>query len=320
MPAQPYNAVSSWWNSGGCMTSRPYALYNEMDIFETSNATIPHEAGAVLFGTNTNDCSGGSSYGFHYSDSRYRGYVTAKAVSDMTTTFHTFGLEWTPDIVNFYFDGSLYRSIPIIGFNGNYNQQIKYYGDYTYVKELTTPVSFMFWVKKHPTISTAYNPDGTKSLEAEYFRYYKPKPALKGAFKYSNYLTLNASTIVPDETCNWTVNAGNLSILNQSDGTVNFSIPSGFSNSTISVSATGGIPNTTANTTFDVISSTGDFCALNGLGATPVLYIANDFNAPQSGCSSTIIQSGKNVTFVSQNSVKLNPGFEVQLGATFSAF
>jgi len=323
MPAQPYNAVSSWWNSGGCTNARPYALYNEMDIFETSNATIPHEAGAVLFGTNKDNCIGGSSYGYHYSDSRYPGYLAAKAVSDMTTSFHTFGLEWTPDIVNFYFDGALYRSITILGFNKkgdpNYDRW-NIFGDYAYVKELSTPVNFYFWVKKHPTISSVYNPNGTKSLEVEYFRYYKPKPILKGAYKYNNYLTLSASTIAPNETYTWTVNSGNLTIINQGNGTANFSIPSGFSTSTIFVSATGGIPNATANATFDVINCNGNFCAMSGLGSTPVLYIANDFNVPQSGCSSTIIPNGKNVIFVSQNSVTLNPGFEVQLGATFSAF
>ncbi len=109
-------------------------------------------------------------------------------------------------------------------------------------------------------------------------------------------------------------------LYNRYTGTATFSIPSGFSTSKISVSATGGYPNTTATTIFDINSSNGNFCMLSGLGTTPIIYFAPTINAPQSGCSSTIVSSGKNVTFVGHSSVTLNPGFEVQLGATFSAF
>lgn len=310
MPAQPLNAISSWWNTGGCLAGYwPNALYNEIDVFETGDATHPY--GAVLYGTS--NCA----YETNYTNHDYAGRAK---VADMTTSFHTFGLEWTPDIINLYFDGNIFRSISVLNWTKGPNNDNGKIGEYVYVNKLTTPVNFLFWVKKDMYNNGNY-PDGTKSLEAEYFHYYKPKPFLKDVISSSNNsLVLAASSVVSGEAYNWIVNSGNLSLVNQSAGTATFSIPSGFSTSTISVSATGGYPNTTATSAFEVNSSNGNFCTLSGLGSTPILYFAADVYAPQSGCSSTVVPSGKNVTFVGHNSVTLNPGFEVQLGATFSAF
>ncbi|MBX2984713.1 MAG: hypothetical protein KF882_01930 [Bacteroidia bacterium] len=67
-------------------------------------------------------------------------------------------------------------------------------------------------------------------------------------------------------------------------------------------------------------STDGNFCTLDSLGNTPTLFFAPFINAPQSGYSSTVIPSGKEVIFIGENGVALNPGFEVELGATFSAF
>jgi hypothetical protein len=89
----------------------------------------------------------------------------------------------------------------------------------------------------------------------------------------------------------------------------------------VSVSATGGVPNTSATSVYSIIKSTdGNFCTPDSLGNTSTLFFAPFINAPQSGCSSTVIPSGKEVIFVGENGVALNPGFEVELGATFSAF
>ncbi|MBP9187400.1 MAG: hypothetical protein KBG11_09910, partial [Bacteroidia bacterium] len=216
-----------------------------------------------------------------------------------------------------YFDGNLYRSIYFLNWT-KLDKKRGYKGDFISVERLKTPSVFVFWIKKYLG-NNGNLPDGTKSLEADYFHYYKPKPILKAASYSYNYLTLSAASFVPDETYNWTVNSGNLSLVTQNTGTALFSVPSGFLSSTISVSGTGGYPTATATNSFEVKSSNGNFCTLNGLGNLPVIYIANDFYAPQAGCSSTVIPTGKEVIFVG-NSITLNPGFEVQLGATFSAF
>lgn len=327
------NAVSSWWNAGGCKdANRPAAHYNEIDVFETSQPNLPHEWGAVLLGTDKNECGGrGSSYGYHYNQGIYPGYTGPIAVSDLDVGFHVFGLEWTPEVVNFYFDGILYRSISILQYIRTGNIQIdsiteRYKGGFTYVDKLTTPVEFMFWVKKHGDVPldnpTILNPDGVKSLEVEYFKYFKPKPILKDVQSNNTSLTLRASSFVANETYNWVVNSGNLSLISQNNsaGLATFSIPAGFVSAIVSIQSSGGIPNTTAGNSFEIKNSDGNICGLGALGNTPTLFLANNIVAPSTGCTNAFVPFGKEVIFVGHNSVTLNGGFEVVLGASFSAF
>jgi len=49
------------------------------------------------------------------------------------------------------------------------------------------------------------------------------------------------------------------------------------------------------------------------------VYLDSNIYAPMSGCSSVVVLSGTNVSFIASNSITLNPGFEVQLGGTFNA-
>ncbi|NBV14633.1 MAG: hypothetical protein EBS07_11280 [Sphingobacteriia bacterium] len=129
-------------------------------------------------------------------------------------------------------------------------------------------------------------------------------------------------TSIQNVNINWVVNSGNLNLFSQDTltGRADFDISTGFSSSIIYVMGTGGYPYTSATNSFEVTSCNGDFCFFGGFGTLPRIWIANDINAPQSGCFSTIVLAGKDITFVGHNSVTLNPGFEVQLGATFSAF
>jgi hypothetical protein len=64
----------------------------------------------------------------------------------------------------------------------------------------------------------------------------------------------------------------------------------------------------------------GNICDLGGLGNFPNMFIANNITSPASGCGFAFVPFGKVVIFVGHNSVTLNGGFEVVLGASFSAF
>ena len=133
-------------------------------------------------------------------------------------------------------------------------------------------------------------------------------------------LTLTSFSILPNETLTWTVSSGNLILLNQNLGTAHFNIPAGFSNATVTVSANSSINNAVSSTTYVINNSNGNFCSFSSSSNAPELYISNIINVPQAGCYSSIIPSGKNITLVGHQSVNLNSGFEVQLGAVFSAF
>ncbi|MEI6507255.1 MAG: family 16 glycosylhydrolase [Bacteroidota bacterium] len=336
--ADKLSASSSFWLFGGVGIHS-----NEIDVFETS---VAHRImGAVHWGFND---------GNHYIYEANNGFIdntTAGELaaggptlsSDLTTSFHTFGLEWLPEVINTYYDGNLYRQIPNLYVNPGAKQVDKIYGSTSTVSIMNNPENIIFWVKHSPLIGEdnqvkdAFGniiiqneyPNANDYLEIDYIKYFKRKPYIPSAI-YSvsgtGTLVLTASTDDPSDTYTWSVATGNISITGPvTNSTATFLLPLlptwGTASAIINVTAHGTYPYTSqATSNINIIKSSGDICSLNGL-TLPTVYFAYNIFAPQTSCSSntSVVLSGSNVTFVAQNEINLNSGFEVQLGATFTA-
>jgi beta-glucanase (GH16 family) len=83
------------WNGDGCN------WYNEIDFFETF-AENPSDLNNITISGNMHWRSNSCDNTISYFDGSFKN-------NDVTSNFHTFGYEWSPDFVIFYFDGYPYR-------------------------------------------------------------------------------------------------------------------------------------------------------------------------------------------------------------------
>jgi beta-glucanase (GH16 family) len=225
--------------------------------------------------------------------------------SDLTNGFHTYGLNWQPNYIDWYFDGVLVNHADYIQFD---YQNIPV----SDAKFCTTGI--IFWTKFD---NHGNNLPNGEALEIDYFHYYKRKPILTSAdFNSSNNtVTLTVNTGNEEDTYFWSSPSGYVGFNWTNKNVANISLYSGYNGTSVKVSATGINPAATSSSTFTFQQGNGNICSIP---AQDNVYIAQDINSPQSGCSSAIVSSGTNVTFIGQSSITLNPGFEVQLGGTFN--
>lgn len=223
---------------------------------------------------------------------------------DISQAFHVYGLDWQPDFIDFYFDGTLISHVP---------------NSSSFPISNFDPMYLVFWTKViTPPGITSNPPAGHNTLEIDYFHYYKRKPTLSSAaYNYSsNIITLNANTGNSGDTYNW-VPSNNLTINGATNTNVaNISLSPSYNGTSVTVSTTGTKPPATSSSTYIFQQNSGNLC---GNMVHNNVYLGSDISAPMSGCSSVVVLSGTNVSFVASNSITLNPGFEVQLGGTFNA-
>jgi hypothetical protein len=221
---------------------------------------------------------------------------------DLTQTFHTYGMELQPNYINFFFDGSLITHVD----NGYRGLQI---GNFQ-------PMNVV--LNSSGAGLTSNPPTGHNTLEVDYFHYFKHNPVLTNAVynSSSNTITLTANTADPTDIYSWS-HGYYVSINGPTNTNVaNISLSSSYNGTSVSVSATGTYPPATSTATFVFQQNSNNIC---GNPVNNNVYLGTNINAPQSGCSSTVVLNGTNVIFVAPGSISLNPGFEVQLGGTFSA-
>lgn len=222
---------------------------------------------------------------------------------DLTQAFHTYGLDWQPGYIDFYFDGSCTSHV-VNGYNG---MQISNF----------QPMPVVIWTKAGD-LSNPPSTDGSSIIEIDYFHYFKRKPIINNAIynSSSNTITLTVSTENPYDTYNWT--HGSYININGAANTnvANISLSSAYNGTSVTVSANGTNPVATSSSTFTFQQNSSNIC---GNLAQSNVYLGTNINAPQSGCFSTVVLNGTNIIFVAPGSISLNPGFEVQLGGTFSA-
>jgi beta-glucanase (GH16 family) len=305
LPGDNLYSCSAWWSAAGC---NPYVtdLYNEIDVFETGRA---YELGTNVF-VGTSNCSYSCDYSYSHLPN-----ISRASPADVTASFHTYGLEWMPDYINVYFDGAIYKHITQLQFNGVDDR----YGLISSVNPENIPQQFLFWVKRGGADQTNY-PNGIDHfLEVDYFNYYKHKPVLINAVYNStnNTITLTADTGDPNDSYSWQTVTPYVSINGVTNTNVaQIALAPAYSGVSVKVTATGTYPSASSSSIFTFQQGSGNICSIPNQSN---VYMASTINAPQSGCSSVIVVSGTNVTFVAPSSITLNSGFEVQLGATFNA-
>jgi hypothetical protein len=105
-----------------------------------------------------------------------------------------------------------------------------------------------------------------------------------------------------------------LSIIGPTDtNVVTIALSPAYNNTYADVNANGTNPSATTTSRFSFQQSSGNLC---NIPSQSKVYVATNIVALTTGCFSVIVASGTVVTFVSQNEITLNPGFEVQLGGT----
>ena len=315
MPNTNAYICPAFWLTGYNATQNKYT---EIDIFENHSGINYHNYWLFFlhYGSMENKYQFNEFYfpediGKHICDKLFHNEYETNC--DLTSNFHTFGMEWQPEYINFYLDGNLFRQFTTIVKNGDNNTRIP-------VSNMDIPMTLIFWTKRGCDHRPFHDPNPSgEAFEIDYFRYYKRKPILTNAFynSSSNSITLVVNTNNPEDTYYW-IPSNNLTINGPRNlNTVNISLSSVYNETSITVKATGTNPPATSSNIFIFQQSSGNICTIPYQNN---IYVANNINAPCSGCTSTIIPSGKNIIFVSENEINLNPGFEVQLGATFEAF
>ena len=289
------DAVSSFWLAGGAACDQCNG-YNEIDIQEAqSNATTN-----ILWHTAVYLALPGE-HGYNHQISS----PDIDTKINLSADFHIFGLDWQPDYIDFYLDGIRYKHITNLPNYFDNTSSIP-------VNNVNIPMDLMFWVKGGDIVNDH------KAFEIDYFHYYKIKPYLSKVVYNSSSNTINftANSNNVDDSYNWTC-TGNVSILSKNQKTATFTLPQSFSNATIKISTTDINPGVTSNCIYTFQQCSGNICNIPSVNS---IFASRDIIVPQTGCMSVSVSSNSYVCLVAENTVTLNPGFEVQLGGVLDVF
>jgi beta-glucanase (GH16 family) len=305
LPGDLKGICSAFWLYGGSETT-----YGEIDAFE--NPTF--SGNQNVWGTHIH--AGTKNNGFAYNVDSAKSFPSI----DFTAAFHTFGLEWQPDHISYFLDGILYQTYTTI--NHNTDPRCTTYinnANQISVSNVKDPCYLVFWIKPDNRGTDPY-PNG-QSFEIDWFHYYKRKPILTGVVYNSsnNTIALTVKTENDEDIFSWA--AGSNIVINGITNTAGLSVATitlnpAYSGTSVTVSATGVHPVATSSSPYIFRQNPSVIC---GNLAQNNIYVTANLVAPTSGCTSTVVTAGTTVTFAASNSITLNAGFEVQLGAEFNA-
>jgi len=226
---------------------------------------------------------------------------------DITTTFHTYGLDWQPTYIDFYMDGILKTHFTSSNFLYHYAN-----GQSTNLPVSSLiPQQVILWTKSGNQANYPVNND--VNLEVDYFRYYRNNPEISSSsiiFGASRLADLTFSNNIPDDTYSFS------SGTKLNTNTVRLQPSNDVTNLTVTNSFT--YPTGTAQISKSILFLTGTANLCNN--STNNIIIANAIVAPLNPCTNAqVYHSGQNVNYIARDYIVLNSGFEVQLGATFSS-
>jgi hypothetical protein len=303
LPGGLKGICSAFWLWGGSPTS-----YGEIDAFEDPTTSgFQNVWGAHIHaGPNTD--------GWAYNLDSALSFTN----KDFTAAFHTFGVEWQPDHISYFLDGILYQTYTMINHSTNiycttYINNAKQIS-VSYVKD---PCWLVFWSKPFsPANITSPYPTGNEPFEIDWFHYYKRKPILSNVIynPSNNTVALTVFTQNDEDAYSWAAGSNVITGATTTNvATINLA---NVGTSTVTVSATGVHPAATSSSSYIFRQNQSTIC---GNLAQNNIYVTANLVAPTSGCTSTVVTSGTTVTFAASNTITLNAGFEVQLGAEFNA-
>jgi beta-glucanase (GH16 family) len=302
LPQNNQAITSTFWLWGSKDTT-----YGEIDILEnTSGANDHHDWGLRIH-------SGPLTNYYKYNEDNGSGDGSGTVISfpnvDLPAAFHTYGLEWQPDHLSFFLDGTLYKTFTKLIPN-NYS-----------VSNVTGPYYLLFNAK--PSAQSLNPPQSNPEpngdpFEIDWFHYYKRKPILSNVVynPSNNTIALTVSTQNDEDAYSWV--AGSNIISGATTTNVATIKLANIGTSPVTVSATGAHPAATSSSPFIFKQNPSAIC---GNLAQNTIYVTANLVAPTAGCSTSnaVVTSGTVVTFAASNSITLNGGFEVQLGAEFNA-
>jgi hypothetical protein len=315
------NVASSFWIwKQVCPNNNPPDnMYNEIDFFEMNSAT-PFECPSSIH-EGQYSCTNGTGYAYEYYDLGNPQNITN---IDFSAAFHTIGVDWQPNHVDIFLDGVLYKHMAELNRNPALSSTML-----TLYPDLTRPISDLYLpmeVVINGGITTRFlgkfdNPLPSGDIfEVDYFHYYKHRPMVMGASFWEedpqhNIIDLHVNTGNPEDKYDWQILGNNITIIGPSNSnSIQLKFNPGYQETSIKVSATGLNPPATTSSILTFKETTGNLC---NIPVGSFIYMSQDIIAPQIGCSSVIIASGTSVSFIANNQILLNPGFEVKLGGSF---
>jgi hypothetical protein len=326
IPVGGRNVASSFWLwNARCPNSVPAGnIDNEIDIFELNSCFPTWFSHSIHLGYYTcdppNPLSAWCAYNFENLDN-----PDQFTNLNFASSFHIFGLDWEPNYIDYYIDGVLISHVVTLDRDPKMTQNQKVlYPDLTKpISEIQLPMMLVInggWTFQNlpddQHYGSPYFPLATgENFEVDYFHYYKRKPTISNATYNSsnNRIILTVSTNNPGDSFSWTTGPYVTIIGPTNTNSATIALAPAYNNTYVDVSATGTNPTATTTSRFTFQQGSGNLC---NIPAQSKVFVSTNIVAPISGCSNVLVASGTVVTFVSQNEITLNPGFEVQLGGT----
>lgn len=314
--------------------------YSEIDIFEMC-AIDPYDFPPAL---HTGPCWCGFDYNTVSPSANPPPFFPTN--TNFALQFHKVGLDWQPGYIDWYIDDQkVKREITIPLTNSGCAPQnpcpISNIQDVPVSVIGEIPVRTIF----DAALSGSYIAlpfSSSHDFEIDYHRYYKKKPEIiECNIDNNNIISINASTgtgipfLYPGiphmlEKYTWS-DPGNISLIfSPNNNLLTLQLNSGTSGilkiqadqtEEQSTNEQGFRPAITFNSSSDVfvnyLNTPFDVCNYSSTGVADII-IASEIVAP-GACTPSLILSNHDAYFLADKSIILNPGFEVQNGATFTA-